>query len=181
MKSKMKWMVIVAAIFAAFIGSASAQTNTPVVTAPTIGGAIDAVNTAVVDTNSSFFADTKFDLRSGLAQRGTTSADVGGDVNLWKFQVGADVLMDTSSSLVSAAQGDIGYRVPVHNLEFVPLVGGGYDWDKASGYGFVGLRFSYLVSESMATSAFVQAQLNEDLKAFSRPTTGVFVGVSRSF
>lgn len=28
MKSKMKWMVIVAAIFAAFIGSASAQTNT---------------------------------------------------------------------------------------------------------------------------------------------------------
>lgn len=144
---------------------------------------ISAVNSTVVDTNSSYFANVKFDLYSGELQSSQNGSDaaVGGDYNFTSWlQAGTTAAFSTGSTTVDAAQGDVAYRIPVHNMEFDPYLGAGYDWNNAGWYATVGLKYAYLVHGN--TSAFVRPAISLDGNHLvNRPNIEVLTGVQISF
>ncbi|HEX9046651.1 MAG TPA: hypothetical protein VF988_06465, partial [Verrucomicrobiae bacterium] len=127
MKHTLKLPVVFAAAAALATARLAAQTNNLPATAN--NPIITALGNAVVDTNSTFFAATKYQVRSGALESDSTYADLGCDLNFSRIQLSADVLTQGSANIISEFGVDIAYRIPVHNLELDPLAGAAWNWD----------------------------------------------------
>jgi hypothetical protein len=155
-------------------GVCYAQTNTAV-----SNPFFSALNTIVIDTNSAFFANEKFQLRSALLENNTTAADFGGDINFNYIQLGGDIVSRGAANVVAEAGGDVAYRVIVHNMELDPLLGVSWSWDDNTAYLRGGMRLSYYLSGR--SFAFVQPELRDDMASWGRPTAQIQIGIGFAF
>lgn len=175
-----KTIFILALAVIATVCAVAAHGQTTNGVAPSNNELVAAISNVVIDTNSTFFADAKYQVRSGALESDSTFADLGADLNLSRFQIGADVLTQGSANLISEAGVDVAFRIPVHNVELdLPLVGASWNWDENTPLIRAGLRFSYqLTSRGFA---FVQSELVENATKFDRPNSRIMAGIGFAF
>jgi hypothetical protein len=161
---------------AALTFTASAQTTN----SPLSNPFFSALNSVVIDTNSTFFAGEHFQLRSALLENNNTAADFGADYNLSPtWQIGGDVCTRGAANVVSEAGLDTAYRISIHNMELDPLIGASWSWDDNVPYLRAGIRLEYVLSGR--SFAFVQPELREDMTQWNRPTAQIQIGVGFAF
>ncbi len=122
---KLKSLLLITTVAASFSLRAIAQTPTnanPFVTA---------LQSTIVDTNSTFFADSKIELRAltqtsfdriEAVMSGTYYPGTNGN-----FGFGAEVI-NGSVNVLDSTYITLEYAVPYHNVKFRPIVGFGYDF-----------------------------------------------------
>jgi hypothetical protein len=142
--------VTVAASAALCPGFARAQTNPPSTNSPSLNIFEQALQSTIVDTNSTFFSTGGLELRALTQTTLTSYQSVLSGTYFFTNQVGLGAeLVNGALNVVDGGYLTLEYGIPYHNLKLIPVAGIGYDLVNRGPAVEAGLRLEVAISQNV--------------------------------